>query len=508
MVKNSQLKNIEDTISVIINQLMAEKLFLPLALELAKCKIIVQDESNFALREKTFAYYSPIEETIYLDGSHPVFTSPKKIEILQARIILVLLHEVLHKFLDHEGRVYKKEGNIWNIACDFEIHNMLYLYSNVYTLDDNPLKRLNGYFKNILDMFQSWDENKKNFAPGELVGLFSSKYLDKTAEEIYELLIDKAKVTCKSCFFSLGNDGKIKGKHSLPNTNQATKDDDDELVQGVLVEVEEIEITLPGGKKYTQVNIKWPENGLLPKNIKKSQLEEEDTHAALELNKALAEKNLREFCKSCGIGQNTHYCNIFLEKIFPVKLDWSKILESSLACALEAQDYFTWAKPRTSLWAMDMYLPDVEKDLSKYGTVIFARDESGSLSNTDAAKTCDVLRQASEKFSHIVLIKHDTKIASIEEFDSCNEEFEKSITQRVACGGTSHKEVFEVIEKYYQENQDNEDKQLSCVILFTDCYSDIEKYQDSIDKKIPLIYLVPKENKSATKNIRGKVILI
>ena len=78
MVKNSQIKNIEDTISVIINQLMAEKLFLPLALELAKCKIIVQDESNFALREKTFAYYSPIEETIYLDGSHPVFTSPKK----------------------------------------------------------------------------------------------------------------------------------------------------------------------------------------------------------------------------------------------------------------------------------------------------------------------------------------------------------------------------------------------------------------------------------------------
>jgi hypothetical protein len=78
---------------------------------------------------------------------------------------------------------------------------------------------------------------------------------------------------------------------------------------------------------------------------------------------------------------------------------------------------------------MNIYLPDVEKDISKYGTVIFVRDESGSLSNDNAAKTCDVLRRASEKFSHLVLIKHDTKIASIEEFDTCNEDFENSIVK-------------------------------------------------------------------------------
>jgi predicted metal-dependent peptidase len=500
MTNNSKITYLEECCQTIINQLMAEKLFLPLALELAKCKIVICDENNFALKEETFAYYSPLEETIYIDGSHPVFTSPRKIEILQSRIILILLHEVLHKFLDHAGRVYSRDNLIWNIACDFEIHNLLYLYSDVYTTNNNPLSRLEGYFKNILEMFKIWDEGKQAATLGDLRGLFSSKYLENTAEEIYEELQKTATIKQKKYFFPLTTNGKIKSKSS--------KIDDDQLIPGVFVEVEEIEVTLPRNKKYTQTNIIWPTGNLLPKNLRKSQLEKEETRSSMELNKALAERNLREFYSNCSIGRVGQYCNILLDKTFPTKLDWSKILESSLTCALETSDYFTWSRPRTSLWAMNIYLPDVEKDISKYGTVIFVRDESGSLSNDNAAKTCDVLRRASEKFSHLVLIKHDTKIASIEEFDTCNEDFENSIVKRVACGGTSHKEVFEEIQKYYQDNQENDEKQLSCVILFTDCYSDIEKYQNTIDKKIPLIYLVPKENKSATKNIRGKIILI
>ena len=507
MADKDKINDMQETISCIINQLMSEKIFLPLALELVKCKIVVQDEHNFALKEETFAYYSPIEETIYIDGSHPVFTSPRKTEILQARIILILLHEILHKFLDHANRYYNRDRKIWNVACDFEIHNMLYLYSSVYTFDDSPLKRLNVYFKYILEMFQLWEEKKRASSPGELRGLFSSSYLKNTAEEIYDSLCKDAKFTSKSCFFPLDNNGKIKSIKSL-NTAKGFSTEDDDVIEGVFVEVEEVELTLPGDKKYTLHNIKWPEDNLLPKHLRKSSLQEENQSSSLALNKTLAEKILMEFYQNCGIGHCNQYCNILLDKVFPVKLDWSKILESSLTTALESQDYFTWARPRTSLWALDLYLPDAEKDLSKYGTVIFVRDESGSLSNEDAAKTCDILRQAAEKFSKIILIKHDTKIASMEKFDSCNEDFERSIIKRSACGGTSHKEVFEAIAKYDNEHKDDEESQLSCVILFTDCYSDIEKYQDLIDKKIPLIYLVPKENKSATTKIRGKVILI
>ena len=78
---------------------------------------------------------------------------------------------------------------------------------------------------------------------------------------------------------------------------------------------------------------------------------------------------------------------------------------------------------------------------------------------------------------------------------------------RATCGGTSHKEVFEYIANYNKKHA-FEDEAISCVILLTDCCSDIVETQKIVPNTIPMVYLVPDKALEYTKGIRGKIIPI
>ena len=103
-------------------------------------------------------------------------------------------------------------------------------------------------------------------------------------------------------------------------------------------------------------------------------------------------------------------------------------------------------------------------------------------------------------------MKHDTKVRWDKMYSNqlSAEDIDELLTRR-HCGGTSHKDVFSGILNYIKHNQD--ENQLSLVILVTDLYSDIESSQNIIPPYIPRIYLRSDETKSID-SIIGKVITI
>ena len=200
-------------------------------------------------------------------------------------------------------------------------------------------------------------------------------------------------------------------------------------------------------------------------------------------------------------------CETFLKKLFKIKIDWQKILKSSLQTILCKCDSFTWARPRTSMYAMDIYLPDIDTNNEKYGTLIVARDESGSMSDDEVAKCGAIIADAKEHYKKIIILKHDTEIQYEGEFEDLNDDVIKMLCTRATCGGTSHKAVFDYITNYYRRNRYDEDA-ISCVILMTDCCSDIQDTQSVIPSDVPMIYLVPEAGLNYTKGINGKIIPI
>jgi predicted metal-dependent peptidase len=151
-------------------------------------------------------------------------------------------------------------------------------------------------------------------------------------------------------------------------------------------------------------------------------------------------------------------------------------------------------------------LPSATDDNSAYGTLIVARDESGSMSDAECAKAAGIIADAKNYYKKIIVLKHDTKISSINEFEELDENARKMLLTRDSCGGTSHKEIFEWINEYDKKHID--ENRISCCIFITDMYSDIENYQHII-KHLPKIYLTtPNSAENYDKKVEGVLIPI
>ena len=468
--------NFEQMLITVVYDMMRlqSKMLLPVGLELNSMNIYLEGNHNFALKDMTFAYYDAIDNSIRINIEHPVFKNCTNKQDQSAKLFLTIFHEAMHKILMHvPNRLNNRNSMLWNVACDYEIHNMLYIYLNGLT-EQSDVFIMKQYF----DYINRW-VIKQEFEESETNPrlLFSEDYLDLIAEEIYELL----------------NDAK--------NQSQQTSNIN---ISGVDVKVTETTYKLPDGKTIKSVDIEWPPEAQLPDHLKKSDDAKELEQHNAECNKTLLENAMSQLAKEKGEGSNK--VSKFLKKLFHIKVDWEKILRNSLQTALEKSDYFAWSKIRTSTFLMPgmSYLPDIIDDDNAYGTLIISRDESGSMTDEMVAKAGAVIKEAKAHYKKIIFISHDSKITSINEFEEVTDDIFNSLLERKSCGGTSHKDVFEYIREYRINNRDDK---ISCYIGITDMESDIEKTQKIIPSDIPVIYLVPmKYTKESYNEIKGKVI--
>ncbi len=569
-MQNKKFNSVQnlDELSKIYNRMvydfLKEPLFQSFGLELSAVQIKLEDDNGFCrdLKGKTFAYFNPISNSIHVNIQDPFFLNCNNDLERRAKLCFILFHEIYHKVLLHDVRKGNREHNLFNMAADFEVHNMLYLYKECCIKGQGSA--LQNEFKILENMLD--EINKKSFQPdpehGKYQFCFDKCYLNNTAEEIYADLLKSKKVQSQSFTLDLNSmggsgqdqdDNNQSGQNSDDNNqagsdNGSDKDQDDnnqsgqngnskknqksksngnsnngqndnhKQVQGQnanggngqtngngpQVKVTTTTYTLPSGKTFTSTSIQWPD----PNECGISKDKQVKDAEARELRRQVMEQNLRkEVERNKGnIGAD---CMAFLKKLFKVKIDWEKILKTSLQTILTKSDYFSWARPRKTTMTLDLpYLPDVVDDNGAYGKIFITVDQSGSMSDQEFQKIANIILDAKEHYKKIVVLQHDVEINHVFEFDEINEDTLKNVFTRTAAGGTSHHDVFEYIVKDWAETRYDDENKISAVIVCSDCCSDIQDEQKKLPGEIPMIYLVPENCQDYTHGIKGQIIAV
>jgi hypothetical protein len=476
---------------------LKSKTFLPIGLELNSINIFLDRNDTFKLKDVTFGFYNPIENSIHINIDDVFFKDAGNDEERSAKLFLVLFHEAMHKILMHTPeRLNNRKPILWNIAADYEVHNMYYIYTNDNSLDDMDKAIMGKYMNYVNNLLINKQFPESPVTPRLL---FEKDYLDKIAEEIYEMISNSEEISYES--FDMNLDDLSANDGSGENESEQSASG-----SGAKVKVKKSTYKLPNGKKHSSYEIEWPENEQLPDDKKISEEEIEKRKQNQLTNKSLLENTFAQMGKQKG--NMPAECQKFLKKLFHIKIDWVKILRNSLHTILDKSDYFAWSKVRTSAFLLPnmSYLPDIIEDNEKYGTLIIARDESGSMSDEDISKAGQIIMDAKAYYKKIIVIKHDTEISKIEEFEELTEDTIKTLFTRERYGGTSHKKVFEYLREYYKTHR-YEDK-ISCFISITDMESDIHECQDIVPADIPIIYLAPMQYEKDFEGIKGQVIPI
>jgi predicted metal-dependent peptidase len=178
-----------------------------------------------------------------------------------------------------------------------------------------------------------------------------------------------------------------------------------------------------------------------------------------------------------------------IKKLIKIKIPWNEILEDCIKIYSQVDlGDRTWKNPNKYFIPLNIILPGNSNYDLKPKILVITVDTSGSISNEDLKKFSYVIYKNFNHFTKIILITHDIKIHNIEEFTESLVflEYIKTVGFK-GRGGTSHRYVFNKIEKMFENNLD----ELSLIISLTDNYSDIESIYNKYKfwKVIPYIIL-------------------
>ena len=133
-------------------------------------------------------------------------------------------------------------------------------------------------------------------------------------------------------------------------------------------------------------------------------------------------------------------------------------------------------------------------------SLILSIDHSGSVATEGLQKLLYLFQKHSTKITEMYIIIHDDGI--VKEFHlksdydiSANPEFTQALSNRIACGGTSHFKVFNRIDELIKSKEIDPHK--SIYVSFSDNYSDIPKSWDavkSVRKMFSTVFLTPQSN--------------
>jgi len=197
--------------------------------------------------------------------------------------------------------------------------------------------------------------------------------------------------------------------------------------------------------------------------------------------------------KSKGSGSTGAFKELGID--YSVPIDWFKYLKSSLFTL--SQKYTsrydqTWSKLKNKMRHIAPMPGRIYYD--KEMAVIVSIDQSGSMSDSDLEKVNYVVSELAKKSVFTEILLHDTIVAERNRFQGKKfKGIREFITNRVACGGTSHKEVFDIVEEIRSENPARKLIYLS----FSDNFSDIEQvYPPETFKNIPAYWIITSGGKS------------
>jgi len=456
----ADMEKINDLQSIIVSKALRCNIFLPFGLDLLNFEIVYTD--NVPLGAPAATDY----ERVYINPDSHIFKSVSGDLTQRCILTFLLCHETFHPKLFHDKRRGKRDPELWNIAGDFVI-NLLLLKLERESKDLCPSSPL-------VDM-------KVDRIDGILL---DDRFDTMIEEEVYDYLQKNGHFKKKQSTKSLKD---FLNENGLPTTDA----NGNEIPDDSEIQVTETEFKL-GDKEFKHTTITFPEGTHFKNDEDKKDYED---------RRSLARQTLES---SLSKGVRSAELKKFLGKLFKVKVDWARITKDSLMTAFEKSHEMSWGKPRMSWLANPQmpYLPDVEEE-ERYGVVVLAVDESGSMSDKDVIRSVDIMIQAKDYYKGLLVIKHDYVVGWTHYYPDIEEMDIDELATRRHCGGTSHKGVFEYVNQFLKENPD---EMISCFIGITDMCSDIESTQDIMNYAIPRIWLANCEHK--TDGIIGRIIRV
>jgi len=374
--------------------------------------------------------------------------------------------------------------------------SFVYLHEAMHILMRHYDYYLNRSYLDIIDEFRpDMEENQKNELLNHAFDYWINAYL-----------IEQAKTNSKISQFK--TDSNFPGLYDAnlsPNHNEMTQQD---IVIKLAKEaqIDKIDICDADGNSWgssTTITINGNSSTTVSLNGQHSLEGEIDGEGSnvQEVGEVLDNTRRDMLEKSRGSGSNGTMHQLGVD--YSVPIDWFKLLKSSLFTLSHkyTNNYDqTWSKIKNKFRHVATMPGRIHYD--KEMAVIVSIDQSGSMSDSDLEKVNYVVTELAKKAVFTEILLHDTKVASRERF--LGKKFQgirEYVTNRVACGGTSHKEVFDIVEEIRREKPDRKLIYLS----FSDNYSDIEHvYSPETFDKIPAYWIVTKGGKPV--NVPGMQI--
>ena len=169
-----------------------------------------------------------------------------------------------------------------------------------------------------------------------------------------------------------------------------------------------------------------------------------------------------------------------LDRLFEIKIPVERLIENSIKHPIQTEGKKSkWTIPNKITRHLNVRLKGHCGDFCNM-ILVAGLDTSGSITNKELKIFFSALKNTSQLFKKVIIYLHDTDVKDVYEFTGTVDE--KTIIDYIkqkggiaGRGGTSHKDLFDKIEKLCEEEL------VSSVIFLTDYYSDVEKHYKNYD---------------------------
>lgn len=386
-------------------------------------------------------------KTACTDGKRIWFGPAFMQKLSDSELEFIMMHEIMHIVLQHCIRGEEYDNEIYNIAADIVINsNIAHSFG-----DDLDTITLSSYGVSM------------HLAPNGKEGF------NYTAEEVYQMLINKAKASKKSGGISITSGKKLKDK----SNSQDGTDDENSKSGSSSKSIDDLTdevIKIAGGKRFDD-HSKWE---------KLSEEEKEELKEAW--NKRLLDANtiisVLKDSISDGSGPPIGALRL-LDQLKNAQLDWRTILTDFIQT--EINDY-SFSPPDRRFSDSDFFLPDFNEETEKVSKVWFLIDTSGSISDKAILTAYTELAGVIEQFNGAIeglLSFTEVFVTDPVPFSNLNDLL---AIKPVGGGGNDFGEIFRYMKKNMMDDPP------AYIVIITDGYDTFPKEEEAMG--IPVLWLI------------------
>lgn len=282
--------------------------------------------------------------TFATDGRKLIYAPSFVNKLTEEELNWVIVHETMHPALGHIWRRKNRFPDLWNVACDYEIHSFMHQYMK--------------------------ETGEIGFMSMPKGGLYDTKYDNLSVDKIYEMLLDdyeKDRAKMQGLIDRLlDNHGSWEdgdGGDGDGNGDNGDSDSDGNGNDG-----NNSENTLNNRKDYLQ----------------------KEWEGALVQAAQIASGKMAGKLPGCMAR--------IVKKITRPQKDWRELLAE---CIIPVPDDYGFTPPDRRMQDFDFFMPDFTETTDTLGKVIFWIDTSGSMRENEITAVYNEIRGCIEQFGNI-----------------------------------------------------------------------------------------------------------